>query len=251
MKRPCVLSIVAAVAACAGSAHAVLSVGSSNFDLIARINTLGGTVNQIGGGNNGGVMLNAGSFVGTPDTASGVLVSLPGWQFGTAAVLTDSGASEPGNIASLLTGVPTDLTYTTPGAGGPDGTIGDGSIHFTPGDTATVTMGSLLAAAGSSIDLFIFTNTNSGGTIDLVLFSGGIAVPGGSILGLTVPGGGAGSGTGGVILNIPDGLVYDTIFWTCQSGEVEIDAIAAPIPAPGAAGLVLGLAGMCLGRRRR
>src|SRR3989304_712487 len=106
----------------------------------------------------------AGQFVGSPNNLSGVLVTLPGWLFAVSAPpFVPGSSSEPGNVVANLYGAPTDLTFTTPGAGGPDLASGDGSgdgsvqllaggyvrVHFAP---------PLTAAAGITPRPLLFSN---------------------------------------------------------------------------------------------
>jgi len=117
-----------------------ISVTESNFDQVAKINSLGVTVQQIKqDGTLGGMLSTAGQFVGSPNNLSGVLVTLPGWVFASSDTpFNSASSSEPGNVVANLYGAPTDLTFTTPGSGGPDGGIGDGSVQLLAGGYVTL-----------------------------------------------------------------------------------------------------------------
>lgn len=227
--------------------YGAIVVGSA-FDQVATVNSLGGTVFQIGGSGPGTQLFTSGNFVGPISTLTGVRIAIPGWDFAdTAGPFTDSGATEPGNIASLLTGVPTDMTFTQPGAAGPDGTIGDGSIHFTQGDFVSLFWSSVQAGTpGAGADLFIATDTNGGGKADLTFLLGGIVVD--SLLKQTIPGGNAGSGQGGLLVNVSK--PFDEILIRGVSGNVEIDAIGV-LPTPGSLALAAPAGALMLRRRRR
>jgi len=239
-----------AAAVVASTAGAALTVTASSFDQVAALNLVGASVTQIGAGNPGGVLLNSGGFVGAPNTLSGVSVVGGTLAFPVSSVVfADVGPTQVGNIASVLTGAPTDITFTLPGPGGPDGTVGDGSFSLSSGDIVGVGFAApITALAGSTIDLFVFTNTDGAGTGDIGIYLGGLLID--SISGVFVPGGAAGSGTGGLAINIPDGLVFDAVRVRGATGNLEIDAIGAIIPAPSAAAL-LGLSGLVALRRRR
>lgn len=223
------------------------AIVASNFDQIARINSLGGTAFQIGGAGPGTPLFNSASFVGGISDQTGILVSLPGWDFvDSTGPITDVGPTEPANIASLLTGVPTDLTFTQPGPGGPDGTIGDGSIQFSAGDSISVFWSTVqTGTAGLGADLFVATNTAGGGGADFTFKLGGVVVD--TLLGFAIPGGDPASGSGGVLINTT--APFDEIFIFGLGGSVEIDAIGA-LPTPGSLAL-LAPAGALLLRRRR
>lgn len=198
-----------------------------NFDQVARINQLGGTVTQVGGGAPGSSLTEATDFVGPVNTLSGVSVSLPNFAFANTVV--DYGpfpsGTGPAQSADQLLGTPTDLTFTIDGSGGPDGGNGDGSVAFSSGNHVRVGFPSLVTSCnGSSTDLFIFTNSNGGGQAELLLMQGGIPV---QAYIETIPGGAAGSGLGGLTLDVPDGLEFDELRITDISGSFEIDAIAA------------------------
>lgn len=223
-------------------------VVSSSFDQVARVNTLGGTVFQIGGGAPGNQMFTSPDFVGPFGPDTGVLVNLPGWDWADSnGPMTDVGPTEPANFPVLLTGAPNDMTFTQPGPGGPDGTIGDSSIQFSPGDSVSLFWNvTQVGTAGPGADFFIVTDPNSGGMADFVFRLGGVTVD--SLLGIVVPGGGPSSGTGGILVNV--GAAFDEVIITGLSGEVEIDALAS-VPAPGAIALAAPACAVLLRRRRQ
>lgn len=205
----------------------------ANFDQIDRINDLGGTVTQIGGGNNGGLLTSAASFVPPVNTLSGVSVTLPNFIFASSNVSGGSFSTNPSNSNSAfyLLGAPTDLTYTTPGAGGPDGGGGDGSVDFTSGNHTTVGFAqSVTTCNGSNSDLVLFTNTGGGGTVEIKLRLNGSTV---STITQALSGAASGSGAGGVVFDLPDGLTFNEVRIKCTSGTIEADALAARIaPSP-------------------
>ncbi|MBD3297543.1 MAG: T9SS type A sorting domain-containing protein, partial [candidate division Zixibacteria bacterium] len=202
----------------------------SNFDQVAQIVAMGGTVTQLGGGDPGKNLLAASDFVPPVNTQSGVSVSLPGYGFVGSVI--DAGTfptgTEPGNSANLLLSTPTDLTFTTPGSGGPDGSDGDGSVAFTSGDYVELSFDSVFTACnGSPTDFVIYTNSASGGNVEFI-FSEGATVN--HVDTVYVPGGTAGSGLGGVTLDLPDGIRFDRFVATGLSGTAEIDGFAARGP---------------------
>lgn len=222
-----------------------MSIIDQGFDQVALINALGGSVKQVGGSNNGGVLLDASDFGGAPSATTGVDVTLPGYQYAFDATVMDGGSSEPGNLSSILLGSPTDLTFTLPGAGGPDGTLGDGSLQLLAGGMLTLSLGaSVFAPVGETADIFLFTDTAGGGSIDIELLLGSTVV---DSITVNLPGAIAGSGQGGVLLDVLDGLEYEAIRLVASqtSTSVEIDAVAvagATVPEPAAFALVaLGL----------
>ena len=231
-----------------------MSIIDQGFDQVALINALGGSVKQVGGGNNGGVLLDAGDFVGAPSATTGLDVTLPGYQYAFDATVMDGGSTEPGNLSSILLGPPTDLTFTLPGAGGPDGTLGDGSLQLLGGGMLTLGLGSsVFAPAGQTADIFLFTDTAGGGSIAVELLLGGTVV---DSIALDLPGAAAGSGRGGVLLDVLDGLEYEAIRLVASqtSTSVEIDAVAvavAVVAEPAAFTLVvLGLLALLALRSR-
>jgi hypothetical protein len=154
-------------------------------------------------------------------------VTLPNFMF--ADVLVDAGSfptgAEPGNSATHLLYAPTDLTFTLPGAGGPDGGAGDGSIAFVSGNRCVVGFSqNITTCNGANVDFVVFTNTNGGGSAELRFRKDGATV---HTLTRTLPGGVAASGVGGVTFDLPDGLIYNEVRIRCTSGSLEIDAVAA------------------------
>jgi hypothetical protein len=245
-----------------------LTVTDADFDQIAKIVALGGTVTQVGGTSPGKNLLvstppSPNGFEGTPDSQSGVGVSMPDYFFVQSVPnFNDGGSVEPGNTANMLLGGPTDITFTTPGIGGPDGGPGDGSVQILDGlagGTITVSFDRTLEApVGENEDLFIFTNTaamNPGGmeygdaTVEL-LDSNLQLIAGQSVLAM-IPMGMVGSGMGGVTLDIPDGTTFYAVRISPSTANgVEIDGVAA-IPEPSTVLLLAaGLAALAARRRR-
>jgi hypothetical protein len=247
MLTPLRSAVAIALLAGVTPAHAA-NVVSSNFDQIAAVSALGGTAFQLGGDAPGTQLFTAGDFVGSVSSQTGVQIALPGWDFiDSTGPLNDVGPTEPANIAVLLTGVPTDMTYTQPGAGGPDGTIGDGSIQFSNGDSISVFWNSTQTGLpGIGADMLIATNTAGGGGTNFFFRLGGVDVD--SLLGFVIPGALGGSGTGGVFINVT--APFDEIFIVGLGGSVEIDAIGT-IPAPAATALLAPLGLLAWRRRRR
>lgn len=250
---------------------AALSITDSDFDQIAKIVSLGGTVTQIGGSNPGknlqvSTPANPDGFEGTPSTQSGVDVSMPNYVFvQSVPVFDDGGSTEPGNTAAMLLDDPTDITFTTPGSGGPDGGPGDGSVQILDGvlgGTVTVSFDQdIVAPIGETEDIFIFTNTAAFnpenmeyGQATIELLDSGLQVITyqtvvQSVVGM-VPMGMVGSGMGGMTLDVPDGLTFHALRITpLTDNGVEIDAVAA-IPEPSTA-LLLGSGLVALAFRRR
>ena len=199
----------------------------SNYDQVKRINQVGGTVIQIGGGSPGKVLYKASDFVPPVNSQSGVSVTLPNFTF--ASYVADYGpfptGTEPGNSADYLLGDPTDMTFTAPGAGGPDGGDGDGSITFQTGDYCILGFNQgVTTCHGANVDLTIFTNTNGNGTVQLSFIDDDVVV---HTIDQYLPGGPVESGIGGVTFDSPDGLYFDRVKIKCISGYVEIDAVAA------------------------
>ena len=199
----------------------------SGYDQIERLNQLGGTVTQIGGGSPGLVLSQASDFVAPINTQSGVSVTLPNFIFADHVVNygTFPNGIEPGNSADHLLYSPTDLTFTTPGAGGPDGGSGDGSVAFGNGNYCTIGFASSVTTCdGASVDFIAFTNSNGGGTAEIQFLNSGSLV---HSLNKVLPGGTAASGFGGVNFDLPDGITFNQVKIKCISGTLEVDAVAA------------------------
>jgi len=205
-----------------------------DYDQVNRINQLGGTITQVGGGYDGKVLLAASDFVPPVNTQSGVNVTLPDFAF--AQIVHEAGyfptGIEPGNSADQMLYAPTDLTYTLPGTGGPDGGEGDGSVAFGSGDYTCLGFNqSVTTCGGSNVDFIVFTNTASSGTADFLFKNGNSDVH--TLSGQTIPGAGTGTGSGGVTLDLPDGITFDRVRIDYAGGSFEIDAIAArTAPSP-------------------
>lgn len=202
---------------------------AANYDQIGFIAQLGGSIAQVGGGAPGTILYDAGDFVPPVNTQSGVSVSLPNFVFASTVVNYGSFPSGigPAQSADQLKGTPTDLTFTLPGAGGPDGGSGDGSVDFSAGNTVTLGFPQMITTCdGSPSDLVLFSNSGGGGTGKITLRKNGIAVYSDTRV---IPGGAAGSGMGGVSYDFADGLEFNQVQITCMSGTIEIDAIAARI----------------------
>lgn len=201
---------------------------TSNVDQLAKINTLGGTVTQIGGGNPGGTLYEASDFVGPVNALSGVSVTLPNFIF--ASIVNYYGSFPSGTAAQSadqLLVPPTDLTFTLPGAGGPDGGYGDGSVDFILNNFVCLGFDqTVTTCGGSNSDLIFFTNTGGGGTATVVLKNNGDPV---YTFTEAIPSGTAASGTGASIVDLPDGIKFDVIKITCSVGTLELDAIAARV----------------------
>ncbi|MEA3297606.1 MAG: hypothetical protein U9R56_07065, partial [candidate division Zixibacteria bacterium] len=196
------------------------------FDQVDRLNQLGGTITQIGGGDPGKVLYTASDFVPPVNSQSGVSVTLPDFAFAGSVIDygTFPNGLEPGNSADHLLNNPTDMTFTTAGAGGPDGGDGDGSVAFATGDYCTVGFAQdITTCNGANADFVVFTNTAGGGTAELVFKKDGAVA---HTLTRTLPGGAAASGMGGVTFDLPDGIRFNQLQVTCVSGYVEIDAFA-------------------------
>ncbi len=205
----------------------------SSYDQVSWINALGGTVTQIGGGAPGSILSSASDFVAPVNSQSGVSVTLPNFVFG--ATVDDPGSFPtgltPGNSATHLLGSPTDLTFTKPGPGGPDGGDGDGSIDFATGNYATIGFGQdIRTCNGSNSDFIVFTNSDGGGTGQLQFLNDGLVVHTDTNY---IPAHSAGSGIGSLNLDLPDNIVFDAIELTALSGRLEVDGFAARItPSP-------------------
>jgi len=213
-----------------------LSVESSGVDQVQYITqTLGGTVTQVGGTGDGNALTTASDFVGTVSSATGVNVTIPGYVFASSVVASNvSGTSEPGNFPYVTLGGPTDITFTTAGSGGPDGTDGDGSLVMNhSGNYVTLSFGSSITegeCTGQS--LFIFTDTTGGGGATIQLLSGGTSV---ASVSTTLPGGNVGTAQGGVAFTI-SGVTFDAVKISRTSGSVEIDAVAVLQTPPAVCG---------------
>lgn len=240
-------ALLAAVVLLLPGAGWALSITDQDFDQIAGINALGGSVSQIGGSNDGGTLLSASNFGGPISALTGVDVTLPGYTFVFDADVMDGGSTEPGNFASVLLSAPTDITFTQPGSGGPDGTAGDGSLQLLGGGTALLNLGSsIVAATGEVNDIFFFTDTASGGDLEIELWNGEQFLEETTVSIFSVP---AGSGIGGVLLDVTDGLEYTAIRLAAIGAPVEIDAVAVA-PEPSAFALLLTGVLALLGVRR-
>jgi len=199
----------------------------AGFDQIKRLNQMGGTVTQIGGGDPGKILYTASDFVLPINSLSGVSITLPHFDFGGYVVDYGSFPTsvEPGNSADFLLGPPTDLTFTTPGPGGPDGGDGDGSIAFYTGNYCEIGFNQMITSCnGANVDFIIFTNTNGGGTAQLIFKKDGIQV---HSVTRVIPGGTASSGYGGVTFDLPDGIEFNQVKITSLSGTLEIDAFSS------------------------
>ncbi|MCB2231579.1 T9SS type A sorting domain-containing protein [bacterium] len=200
---------------------------ASSFDQIARYNELGATILQVGGGAPGQTLIESADFVGPVNSQSGVNVTLPNFAFATTVHNTGSFPVGPGlfNSSDNLLGAPTDLTFTLPGPGGPDGGAGDGSIDFSSGQYVCIGFGQdITTCNGAEVDFILFTNTAASGNGTIQFRDGGAVVH--TYTG-TIPGGSAGSGTGGLTLDLPDGITFDRVNIANNSGSFEVDAVAA------------------------
>jgi len=197
------------------------------YDQVDNINILGGTIVQVGGGYPGKVLYTASDFVPPVNSQSGVSVTLPNFAF--AQIVYNSGyfptGSEPGNSVDYMLGSPTDLTYTLPGTGGPDGGDGDGSVAFATSDYCCLGFNQAATTCnGANVDFMVFTNTAGAGSANFIFRNGDSDVH--TVSSQTIPGAGAGTGSGGVTLDLPDGLTFDRVRIEYVSGSFEIDAIA-------------------------
>jgi len=198
----------------------------ANFDQVMRLNQLGGSVTQIGGGDPGKVLYSADDYVAPVNSQSGVTVTLPNFVHADHVVHYGSfpTGSEPGNSADHMLGAPTDLTFTAPGAGGPDGGDGDGSVLFDAGNRCVLGFPEdITTCHGANADLVVFTNTGGSGNGKLYFRKNGSTV---HTMTMTIPNGSSSSGIGGITLDLPDGLTFNQIKIKCLSGAFEIDALA-------------------------
>ena len=209
-----------------------------NFDQVSRINDIGGTVTQIGGGDPGKVLYTASDFVPPVNSQSGVGVTLPNFVFASQVISGGSFpvALGPANAAAQMLGSPTDMTYTLSGPGGPDGGYGDGSVDFSYGNYSCLGFSQdATTCSGANIDLVIFTNTCNNGTAKLILKNDGIDV---YTTNQSIAGAASGSGMGGVTIDLPDGITFDALYIRCIGGSFSVDAVAArTAPSPTATDL--------------
>lgn len=206
--------------------HGTYTATMTDFDQVERINALGGSVVQIGGGAPGATLFTADDFVPPVNSQSGVQVTMPGFAYPDHVINYGSfpSGAQPANSPDHLLGPPTDLTFTSPGAGGPDGGSGDGSIYFEQGNRCVLGFASdVVTCHGAGADMIIFTNTGSTGTCRIWFKKNGQTI---HIVDVTLPGNSAASGIGGLALDLPDGMVYDRIKVNGTSGNFEIDAFA-------------------------
>jgi hypothetical protein len=210
----------------------------SNFDQVARLTELGAIVTQIGGGDPGKNLIDGADFVGPVNSLSGVSVSLPNFVFAGSVTHTGTFPVGPGlaNSSDNMVGAPTDLTFTTPGPGGPDGGAGDGSVDFGSGDRVTLGFGQAITTCnGANVDLIIFTNTAGSGIAELRFYLGGSTV---LSVSQSIPGAVTGTGNGGVTVDLADGITFDRVRIRRTGGSFEVDAIAArTLPSPSATDL--------------
>lgn len=203
-----------------------ISVGISSFEQVSFITqTMAGTVNQIGGGAPGASMSVAADFVGTAGTQTGVAVSASSYLFGSSVIAYNiSGSAEPGNLPSVALGAPTDITFTTPGSGGPDGTDGDGSLVMSAaGNFITIGFGTPICASGCQPrTVVVFTDTAGGGVALVELLDGGVPV---ASLNASTPGGAVKSAIGGIAFDV-ENIAFEHVRITRVSGTVELDAVA-------------------------
>jgi cysteine-rich repeat protein len=222
-----------------GSCDGPVSLESTNFEQVNYITqVLGGTVNQIGGAAPGQSMNAASDFQGGTSTQTGVSVGVPTYIFASTVIAADlTGNTEPGNISGVILGPPSDLTYTTPGNGGPDGTEGDGSLVLAKsGNFVTVGFGTALSTSSCEPrSLILFTDTAGGGTAMIELLWNGSPV---ASTVAAVPGGGVATAIGGVAFAI-DNVVFEHVRITRLSGDVEVDAVAVrgSLSLPGGAAI--------------
>ena len=233
------------------------------FDQIEKINQLGGTVFQVGGTGDGTQLLVEADFVGSGTAVTGVAVTLPGWYFASTVLDPDDLATEliePGNFANVVLGSFTDLTFTKPGAGGPDADLlntlgfdgaaeggGDGSAKFVDPKFAIFGFG-----GAQTIDsFFVGTNTAGGGDgLFEFLDSNNNVI---ASITATLGPGAAESGFGGLLHDFNTQITFNGLRISSMNGSIEVDAVAIhPIPEPSTMLLLgSGLAGLGFFRRRR
>ena len=210
-----------------------LSLVDSGFDQIAAMNSLGGSVTQMGGNSPGSTLLNAADFDGAVGTSTGILADLPGWVGASGfSSFSDGGSLEPGNTATNLLATPTDASFTFP-----DSASGDGSVELLAGGSVTLSFGSLITAPlvlgvsdGPGPDLFLVTDTSGVGTARIELLANGGVV---DTMDFAIPNGSAGTGMGGVLL--ATAVSFDAVRFSVLTGKVELDAVLArsdDIPEP-------------------
>ncbi len=183
----------------------------NNFDQVKRINDLGGAISQIGGGAPGKVLYTASDFIPPVNSQSGVSVALPNFVFADHVVNYGSFPSGPthANSADQLLGPPTDLTFTSPGPGGPDGGNGSGSLKFKSNRWCIIGFPQdITTCHGANADISIFTGANCGAMAKLYFNYNGTTV---YTTTLALPGGTAGSGDGGATIDLPDGLTFNEL----------------------------------------
>ncbi len=201
----------------------------AGYDQLASIVNLGGTVIQVGGGAPGTILNSSADFVSPLNSLSGVNVVLPDFIFADTISNYGTFSSDPavGNSPFYMLSAPTDLTYTLPGSGGPDGGPGDGSVTFNSGDYCTIGFTQyVISCYNSNSDFIVFTNTDGGGNADFNFLLDDSTV---FTVNKNFVNGSAGSGTGGVYIDLPDGIIYNMVTIDCQVSSVEIDAIAARV----------------------
>jgi hypothetical protein len=231
-----------------------LSLVDSNFDQIERLDQLGAVVLQTGGGAPGARLRSSLGFLGSPGPDTGITVVLPEWvSAANVAAFNGGRSSKPGNSSNLLIGPPTDATFTLIGAGGPDGGAGDGSVEFDGGRVDLLFASPITAPVGEILDLFIVTGTPSTAQVRFTLLSvnGGVLNPRVTV---QTGAGPAGSGVGGILLDVPDGITYSGLrLDQVRRGTLEVDGAFAlvALPEPSSALMFAGaLVALAFVRRR-